>query len=293
MENIIDFAERKFFMYELGSGILPNSICVPLTATSKAQSYYFYPVLCGHYYCDSQYEVNRTHYDNPLLMFIRNGNMKLWHDRTEYRAEKGDVILLDCDRPHRYTAEGNMEFLYLHFDGSNSHDLVRMISADSPVLRREENVLIGQRLYDMVQDYRRHGLGGEAEASMCIYQFLIWLSLPVGKLSSSNPVNQTVEYIREHVGEPITLHELADMAHLSACHYSHEFKRHTGFSPMEYVINTRLEKAKMLLLQTTMSVMDIAYEVGYESGGSLSNLFIKKIGCSPREYRRSNGITIG
>ena len=35
---------------------------------------------------------------------------------------------------------------------------------------------------------------------------------------------------------------------------------------------------------------DIAYEVGYESGGSLSNLFIKKVGCSPREYRRTNGI---
>ena len=135
------------------------------------------------------------------------------------------------------------------------------------------------------------GLGSEAEDSMRIYQLLTWLALPPRKLSRrDNPINQTVEYIREHVGDAITLRELADMAHLSACHYSHEFKRQTGFSPMEYVINTRLEKAKMLLLQTTMSVIDIAYEVGYESGGSLSNLFIKKVGCSPREYRRTNGI---
>lgn len=279
-------------MYELGAGILPNSICVPLTATAKAKELYFYPVLCGHYYCDDAYAVSRTSYENPLLMFLRSGNMALRYDGMEYHAEKGDVIVIDCDRPHSYCAEGAAEFLYLHFDGSNSHALVRSIAADSPILRREENVLVGQQVYDMVQDYKRYGLGGEAEDSMRIYQLLIWLSLPVkNPARSSNPIHQTVEYIRKHVGDNITLKELADIAHLSPCHYSYEFKRQTGFSPLEYVINTRLEKAKMLLLQTTMSVMDIAYEVGYESGGSLSNLFIKKTGCSPREYRRSNGIT--
>lgn len=278
-------------MYELGAGILPNSICVPLTATARAQALYFYPVLCGHYYCDGQYQVSRPCYENPLLLFVRSGSMALEYDGETYHAEKGDILLLDCDRPHTYRTESGAEFLYLHFDGSNAHDLVRAIAAESPVVQREENMLIGQRLYDMVQDYQKVGLGSEAEDSMRIYQLLTWLALPPRKLSRrDNPINQTVEYIREHVGDVITLRELADMAHLSACHYSHEFKRQTGFSPMEYVINTRLEKAKMLLLQTTMSVIDIAYEVGYESGGSLSNLFIKKVGCSPREYRRTNGI---
>ena len=278
-------------MYELGAGILPNSICVPLTATARAQALYFYPVLCGHYYCDSQYQVSRPCYENPLLLFVRSGSMALEYDGETYHAEKGDILLLDCDRPHTYRTESGAEFLYLHFDGSNAHDLVRAIAAESPVVQREENMLIGQRLYDMVQDYQKVGLGSEAKDSMRIYQLLTWLALPPRKLSRrDNPINQTVEYIREHVGDAITLRELADMAHLSACHYSHEFKRQTGFSPMEYVINTRLEKAKMLLLQTTLSVTDIAYEVGYESGGSLSNLFIKKTGISPREYRRSNGV---
>ena len=264
-------------MYELGAGILPNSICVPLTATARAQALYFYPVLCGHYYCDSQYQVSRPCYENPLLLFVRSGSMALEYDGETYHAEKGDILLLDCDRPHTYRTESGAEFLYLHFDGSNAHDLVRAIAAESPVVQREENMLIGQRLYDMVQDYQKVGLGSEAEDSMRIYQLLTWLALPPRKLSRrDNPINQTVEYIREHVGDAITLRELADMAHLSACHYSHEFKRQTGFSPMEYVINTRLEKAKMLLLQTTMSVIDIAYEVGYESGGSLSNLFINR-----------------
>lgn len=278
-------------MYELGAGILPNSICVPLTATARAQALYFYPVLCGHYYCDSQYQVSRPCYENPLLLFVRSGSMALEYDGETYHAEKGDILLLDCDRPHTYRTESGAEFLYLHFDGSNAHDLVRAIAAESPVVQREENMLIGQRLYDMVQDYQKVGLGSEARTPCafisCSHGLLFRRESCRG---ATIPINQTVEYIREHVGNAITLRELADMAHLSACHYSHEFKRQTGFSPMEYVINTRLEKAKMLLLQTTMSVIDIAYEVGYESGGSLSNLFIKKVGCSPREYRRTNGI---
>ena len=221
-------------MYELGPGILPNSLCVPLTPTAHAQALYFYPVLCGHYFCDGAYQVSRDRYDNPLLLFIRSGVLRVQYDGRKYRAEKGDIVLLDCDQPHRYAAEEAVEFLYLHFDGIGAHALAQQDS----------------------------------------------------------PITKTVIYIREHVGETIPLQELADMAHLSIFHYSHEFKRQTGFSPSEYIINTRLEKAKMLLLQTTMPVSDIAYAVGYESGSSLSNLFVKKVGCSPREYRKSSGLSV-
>ena len=152
--------------------------------------------------------------------------------------------------------------------------------------------MIGEKLYDAVYTYVHHGISSAAEESMRIYQFLTWLAMPQHTaFKEGDPINQTIQYIRGNIGRSITLAELAHMARFSPCHYSHEFKRRTGFSPMEYVINTRLEKAKMLLLQTTMNIMEIAFEVGYQSGSSLSSLFIKKIGCSPKEFRRCNGIT--
>lgn len=280
-------------MYELGPGILPNSLCVPLTPTAHAQALYFYPVLCGHYFCDGAYQVSRDRYDNPLLLFIRSGVLRVQYDGRKYRAEKGDIVLLDCDQPHRYAAEEAVEFLYLHFDGIGAHALAHAIAEESPLLRREENIVIGEQLFDMVQAYRRRGIETEALDSLRIYQILMQLAMPPRSLvQQDSPITKTVIYIREHVGETIPLQELADMAHLSIFHYSHEFKRQTGFSPSEYIINTRLEKAKMLLLQTTMPVSDIAYAVGYESGSSLSNLFVKKVGCSPREYRKSSGLSV-
>lgn len=66
------------------------------------------------------------------------------------------------------------------------------------------------------------------------------------------------------------------------------FKRETGFSPLEYVINTRIERAKTLLLTTSMTVSEIAEEVGYSNSGSLINLFVKKVGSSPGQYRKNH-----
>lgn len=280
-------------MYELGPGILPHSVCIPLTPTARAQKLYFYPVLCGHYFCDGQYQVSRSSYANPLLLFVRSGALRVQYGGQTYQAKKGDIVLLDCDRPHRYAAEQQVEFLYLHFDGCNAHALVQEATADGPLLQRADTVAVGEQLYALIRSYRKHGIENEAEDSLHIYQLLMQLAMPQqGVAQRDAPISRTVQYIRGHVGENITLHELADMAHLSDCHYSHAFKQQTGFSPSEYIINTRLEKAKMLLLQTTMSVADIAYEVGYESGSSLSNLFLRKVGCSPREYRRSNGVFV-
>jgi transcriptional regulator GlxA family with amidase domain len=56
---------------------------------------------------------------------------------------------------------------------------------------------------------------------------------------------------------------------------------------MEYVISTRLDRAKILLKTTSQNVTEIAYEVGYENAGSFINLFVSKEGLSPSVFRKS------
>ena len=100
-------------------------------------------------------------------------------------------------------------------------------------------------------------------------------------------MNRAVAYIREHVGEEISLQTLADEVNLSVYYFSHCFKSITGRSPMDYVINTRIERAKVLLIRTNLSIEEIAYEVGYASSGSLINLFRKHEGISPNRFRKN------
>ncbi|MGM9613646.1 MAG: helix-turn-helix domain-containing protein, partial [Butyricicoccus sp.] len=156
-------------------------------------------------------------------------------------------------------------------------------------IQRDCNAEIAQQMYDMVDFHQCGGIESAVESSMRIYRLFELLLAPSRQeRGEGSPLDDAIQYIRAHVGEPLTLGELAAIARLSPCYFSHSFKRKTGFSPLEYVVNTRIERAKVLLARTTKSVAEIAYEVGYSSGVSLSNLFLKRVGVSPRQYRREH-----
>ena len=116
------------------------------------------------------------------------------------------------------------------------------------------------------------------QSSMRIYHVFEYLLAPDSQqYEKDNPVDQAIRYIRSHLAEPISLETLAGETNLSTYYFAHIFKEQTGFSPIEFVINARLDQAKVLLVHTTKSVEEIAYEVGYSSASSLTNIFTKKI----------------
>lgn len=79
--------------------------------------------------------------------------------------------------------------------------------------------------------------------------------------------------------------DLARQSLLSPNSFMHRFKAQTGYSALEYVIKIRLDKARDLLLNSSLSVKEISNLVGYENPLYFSRLFRKTEGISPREYR--------
>ncbi len=69
----------------------------------------------------------------------------------------------------------------------------------------------------------------------------------------------------------------------------HEFKKHYGVSPIQYLINRRMEYAKHLLNTSGMSVKQIAYQCGFENEYYFSRIFKKLTGYSPSQYRAMLG----
>lgn len=289
-------------MKSVDIGVLPNSICFSFTPPEIARNLYFYPTWCGHYFCSSRYFMRRNCYPPLLVIYVRRGTLNVEYREETRQAHEGDVVLLDCTEPHYYHAEDNLEFLYMHYSGSNSHAITQQIintqgwilrgeerNEDGSFIRDSRNERINLLLQDMVYLYAHNHAETMFESSMRIYKlFEILLSPTRQEQKEELPITAAVEYIRANVGKPITLEELAEIAKLSPFYFSRMFKRETGFAPLEYVINTRIEHAKTLLLTTGKSVSEIAEAVGYASPGSLINLFVKKVGSSPGQYRKSH-----
>jgi AraC family transcriptional regulator len=92
--------------------------------------------------------------------------------------------------------------------------------------------------------------------------------------------------------EPLSLTELADTAILSKFYFSRVFRSVTGTSPVRFLTAVRLAKAKRLLLETSLSVTDIAYGVGYNSLGTFTSRFTRSVGASPAKYRMLSDVGI-
>ncbi|MFL6163715.1 MAG: helix-turn-helix transcriptional regulator [Jatrophihabitantaceae bacterium] len=98
-------------------------------------------------------------------------------------------------------------------------------------------------------------------------------------------VLRAIDTMWEKYDQPLSLSELADEALFSRFYFSRIFRTETGTSPGRFLTSIRLFRAKNLLLETSLSVTDISYLVGYNSPGTFSTRFTLTVGMSPARYR--------
>ena len=98
-------------------------------------------------------------------------------------------------------------------------------------------------------------------------------------------INRAIDFINDHLNEPVNLYDLANIAHISGFHFHRIFKALMSESPGEYIQRLRLEKAVFKLQTTRQTVLEIAEQTGYQSSHALSKAFKKRFGISPSVYR--------
>lgn len=96
------------------------------------------------------------------------------------------------------------------------------------------------------------------------------------------------DYAEASLGESVTLDDLAYVACLSTNYFLRSFRSLFGVTPHQFVMELRLKRASRLLRTTSLSVSEICQAVGFQSLGSFSWLFRRKMGASPDHFRRSH-----
>lgn len=100
-------------------------------------------------------------------------------------------------------------------------------------------------------------------------------------------IEQVQFYIFEHISQEISRDDIAASVNLSPQYLSTVFKRETNCTLSDYIRNERINFAKRLLKQTNLPISVISENVGYDSLSYFSSVFRQIVGCTPREYRKS------
>ena len=262
------------------------------TPSEYARRMLFYMSTCGYYYTNYDYRIEREDYHNYMLVYICDGRLSLRSGSQTMVASAGQVGFLNCHEPHEYHTIGNTEFVWLHLDGSNTADFyqqaVQMHGGfvfDTPYAEQIKN-----GIYEIVFAFRNEQTLSEVRLSQKLYTLLTAMvdtaSQEAGQTEENDTVSKAMHFIQEQYMNPISLLDVATHVNMSQFHFSRLFKKDCGYSPHEYLILTRLNRAKHLLQTTGLPVKVIAQKVGYQNVSSFTNAFTDRVGISPTLFRK-------
>ncbi|WP_046113696.1 AraC family transcriptional regulator [Aquincola tertiaricarbonis] len=148
------------------------------------------------------------------------------------------------------------------------------ILRDELVDRRTPSSMLVQGLASSLAVHLVRSYASEAPASAAPHG-----GLPAFKM------HRVLQAMQERLDQELDLSRLAREVQLSDSHFSRCFKKSTGFSPSQYLTRLRMERARRLLRETEMPIVEVGLEVGYASPSHFAQVFRKEVGVLPSDYR--------
>lgn len=277
-------------MKPIDTGLSPDSAVYFHTASSEAKKMFFCLMCTGHYYCNSNYEVSRNRFESYLIMYIKKGQGSVTIDQNTIPFCSGQVVLIDCHKPHSYKAFGNMETLWIHFYGNTSREYCNyIVSLSGNVITLKDTYSFEKKLNRIYTSFYSGNRLSEVLISQNITDLLTALITFSNELVHNNPhfdiIEDTVVFICDNISRNISLHELATRVSLSPYYFTRLFKKETGFTPHEYIILSRINVAKFYLKSSRYPIKKICFTCGFTTESSFCASFKKVVGITPSDYR--------
>lgn len=279
-------------------GVLSRSERFFSTPSATARALFFYVTRVGHYYYDERYDFSNTcdvarqeSHKNFFLAYVRSGTI-FYETSQRFAADRGQVALVDCHKPHHFFTTGNAEAMWIHFDGANAAAFFNQIIAfrsGKQAFTPSPDDRIEQEMAQIISGLRSATIS-EVDCSQRIYRILCALlfpSTPSHQNENDSIMSHAIRYIDQHLFDQISVRQIAEQVCLSTSHFSRLFRSATGFSPHEYIMLHRIDEAKALLQSTSLSVKEIAFRVGYRSEVNFIIAFTDKTGLSPTQFRQN------
>jgi len=250
-----------------------------------------------------KFEKSHVHSDIELF-YVMEGNAAFTLEDKQYRLRRDDFLVVNVDKKHSYTAEGDFLGACMHISYSELSSMMKQsmiffwcntsVEANeaSDELRRVIKRIIAEQ-------YHNHGQNVIYLKSLYFEMLNILTSDFLLNKGDSHFGEETkkfdarkheiAEYIRLNFDKQISLEDLANQLFLSYAYLSKYIKRQFGMGFAEYLNTVRLNFAVSQLLHSDQSVVRIAMESGFASSAALNKAFREKYDMTPTEYRKRWG----
>jgi AraC-like DNA-binding protein len=251
----------------------------------------------GYYPKASQHYVDRPHgIDQHIIIYCVEGHGWVMVNRKKMDISPSNFIVIPAGSPHRYGVgdEDPWTIYWVHFKGDIASFVVNLITDNSqnylPYLSYNENRI---KLFEEICFTLENGysIDNLRYANMLFHYFLSSLLYEekynrVAQEKPDDPIASTIDLMKNKLGANLTLNEFASHSHLSVSHFSTIFRQRTGFSPIEYFNQLKIQEACQQLAFTRKPIKQIAHELAFYDQYYFSRIFSRFMGISPAQYRK-------
>lgn len=228
-----------------------------------------------------------------IMFYVHEGNMIINDGYTSSTINSGDIYLLSPGSKYNYTMQKQLlnEHYYFYFSGNSVSQILKDLN-----LSPSEAIHIGKQehIFEIYQSIKCNFRFNKFKYNIINSNNVLNLLIQASKirnniiLKDESVIAPAIQYIRANYMKNINIDSLAQMCFKSKFYFIKLFKNNTGCTPLEYIINERITQAKYLLTTTEMSVNQISEIVGFNDPYHFSNIFYKKMGYRPFQFRKLN-----
>lgn len=249
-------------------------------------------IISGRSWCDGSYRIFRECSEFWVIEYISSGMGSIEINGKVYYPQKGDVYLLPSGSRHCYYSDAKEPWIktFVNFRGAVADGLASAYHLKGIVLFPGVEQVVAERffqIYTMMQNRNLEDAYVIFKTEILIHEIFHILGQKIkSTIGISDEMKKIKDYLETHVSVSVTIDELSALIYRSPDYLIRHFREEFGMTPYKYFIEKKMEAAKTMLRDTSLSVKEIGEMVGYEDAHYFSNVFRKESGIPPLQYRK-------
>lgn len=247
--------------------------------------------------------VRHNHY--LLSLILQPMQAKAWAGRRQVWSgpiAKHTVRIVHPDEENRWLSPGSFDLLHIMIPrttiaamcGQEADGGAHTVRFNDPLYSPDEMICqIGRQMLSIIdQDgpFVKDIADGLCHALIAyiLRRYVMGTGQMTAAVSSRAQMRRVLDMVAANLAREISLEQMAEAAGMSPFHFSREFRKSVGTSPHRYIVERRIDRAKKLLGEHNLSILEISLDCGFKDASHFSRVFRSLVGMTPRDYRVAN-----